>query len=152
MDVKKVTLIAGVGFILAGILGFIPGVTTAPHVQDPSLALEAGYGRLLGLFPVNVLHNLVHLALGVWALAVYRDFAKAKVYCKGAGVIYVVLAVAGLIPGLNTLFGLVPIHSHDVWLHALIALPLLYFGYARKGVDLGVTAGRTSAKTSFRWS
>lgn len=152
MDIKKVALIAGIGFILAGILGFIPGVTTAPHVQDPNLAIEAGYGRLFGLFPVNVLHNLVHLALGVWALSVYKQAGQAKAFCKGAGVIYAVLAIMGLIPGLNTMFGLAPIHSHDVWLHVLFAVPLLYFGFATKGVDLGVTAGRASAKTSMRWS
>lgn len=152
MDVKKVTLIAGIGFVLAGLLGFIPGVTTAPHVQDPALAIESGYGRLFGLFPVNVLHNLVHLALGIWALAVYKDYGKSKSYCKIAGVLYAVLAVAGLIPGLNTMFGLTPVHSHDVWLHALFAIPLLYFGFAQRGVDINVGAGRASAKTSFRWS
>ena len=43
----------------------------------------------------------------------------ARSYSKGLAVIYGVLAVMGLIPGLNTMFGLVPIHSHDVWLHAV---------------------------------
>ena len=36
----------------------------------------------------------------------------------------------GLIPGLNTMFGLMPIHGNDVWLHALIAIAAAYFGFA----------------------
>lgn len=152
MDIKRFTLAAGVLFVLVGILGFIPGVTTAPHVHDPNLAIEASYGRLLGLFPVNVLHNLVHLALGVWALAVYKNYAQAKNFCKASAVIYGVLTIAGLIPGLNTLFGLVPIHSHDVWLHAVLALATGYYGFVKTGAGLGVRDAAEAAKTNLRWS
>ena len=42
----------------------------------------------------------------------------------------VLLTVMGLIPGLNTTFGLIPIHGNDVWLHALIAIAAAYFGFA----------------------
>lgn len=152
MDVKRFTLIAGVVFVVIGILGFIPGVTTAPHVHDPNLSIEASYGRLLGIFPVNVLHNLVHLALGVWALSVYKNYANAKNYCKISSVIYGVLAVAGLIPGLNTMFGLVPIHSHDVWLHAVLALGLGYYGFVKTGAGLGVRDAAAATKSNLRWS
>jgi hypothetical protein len=40
--------------------------------------------------------------------------------------------VLGLVPGLNTVFGLVPIHGHDVWLHAGTALAAAYFGWRKE--------------------
>jgi hypothetical protein len=53
----------------------------------------------------------------------------ARGYAKGLAIIYGILAVMGLIPGLNTLFGLVPLHGHDVWLHAVTAIIAAYFGW-----------------------
>jgi hypothetical protein len=44
-------------------------------------------------------------------------------------IVFALLAIMGLIPGLNTLFGLAPLYSHDIWLHALSALLAGYFGY-----------------------
>ena len=38
----------------------------------------------------------------------------------------------GLIPGLNTTFGLIPIFGNDVWLHALTALIAAYFGWGTR--------------------
>jgi hypothetical protein len=39
------------------------------------------------------------------------------------------LAILGLIPATNTMFGLVPIYGNDVWLHAGTALIAAYFGF-----------------------
>jgi hypothetical protein len=127
--VRTFALIAGVAYVGVGLLGFIPGVTQPPPSGAPDLAVDAGYGTLLGLFPVNILHNVVHLALGLWGLAASRAFAASRMYARGLAVIYGVLAVMGLIPGLNTTFGLVPIFGHDVWLHALTAIVAAYLGW-----------------------
>lgn len=135
-NTQRYAYVSGSLFILIGILGFFPGVTVAPHVHDPNLLVETGYGRLLGIFPVNVLHNLVHIALGVWALFSASESGAARAYCRGSAIIYAVLAVMGLFPGLNTVFGMVPIHSHDVWLHAGIAAFAAYFGWAKSSVRI----------------
>jgi hypothetical protein len=158
MDIKRFTLIAGVLFVLVGILGFIPGITTAPHVNDPNLAVDASYGRLFGLFPVNVLHNLVHLAFGVWALVAAKDFAQSRIFCKSTAIIYAVLTIAGLIPGLSTVFGLIPLQSHDIWLHAIIAVGAAYYGFVNVSDEMRLGAGpagrttATSSSTNLRWS
>ncbi|MGH8584872.1 MAG: DUF4383 domain-containing protein [Gammaproteobacteria bacterium] len=89
--------------------------------------MSAGYGYLFGLFPVNVLHNLVHLGIGAWGVASYRKYAAARTFAYGLTIFYGLLAVMGLIPVLNTSFGLIPIFGHDVWLHALFALAASYF-------------------------
>jgi hypothetical protein len=85
----------------------------------------------LGLFPVNILHNIVHIVFGVWGLVVARGSADAlRTYARAVAIVYALLTVLGLIPATNTTFGLVPIYGHDVWLHAALAVIAAYFGFA----------------------
>jgi hypothetical protein len=70
---------------------------------------------------VNVLHNLVHLGFGLWGLAAWRRIKSAVTYAQSVAVIYAILTVMRLIPGLDTVFGLIPLHGHAIWLHALLA-------------------------------
>lgn len=152
MDIKRFTLIAGSIFVLIGIAGFIPGLTTAPRVSDPSLAIESSYGRLFGLFPVNALHNLVHLAIGLWGLVAARDYASSRVFCKSNAIIYGLLTLMGLFPIFHTTFGLVPIFGHDVWLHAFLTAALAYYGFSKAGARSGIGDRSDAMKTNLRWS
>lgn len=141
MTLRTFTLLYGIAFTAIGILGFIPGVTT-PH-QNPSLAIEAGLGAIFGLFVVNVVHNLIHLAFGIWALGL--ALGKASVgamrgYAKAVAVIYLVLALMGVFPFLNTTFGLVPIYGHDIWLHAALGAVAAYFGFVYNADRQAATA------------
>jgi hypothetical protein len=145
MATRYFALIAGIAYVLAGLLGFFPGAVEQPVTGDPDVNVVGGWGYLLGLFPVNFLHNLVHLALGAWGVMAYRDFAAARGYARGLAIIYGVLTVMGLIPGLRTTFGLVPIFGHDIWLHAVTAIIAAYFGWGRAGQ---VSTATTSAGTT----
>lgn len=127
---KTFALIYGIVFIIVGVAGFIPGLVQP--VGDHGLVVDEGHGLLFGLFPVNILHNIVHLLFGIWGLLAARTLGAARGYFKAVFIIYAVLAVLGLIPAANTLFGLVPLHGNDVWLHVLLALPALYFGFIRR--------------------
>ncbi|WP_447979549.1 DUF4383 domain-containing protein [Candidatus Nitrospira bockiana] len=129
MTIRNFAMAAGLIYLLVGALGFIPGLLTAPPPEAPTVSVETGYGYLMGLFPVNILHNLVHLGIGIWGLAGARSLSGAVGFARGLAVFYGVLAVMGLIPVLNTTFGLIPIFSHDIWLHALTAAVAAYFGY-----------------------
>lgn len=151
MQTRYFALVAGVVYVLAGVAGFVPAFVTAPPA-GPDLAVETGYGRLFGLFPINVLHNLVHLAIGVWGLAAYGSWSAARTFARSLAVIYGVLAVMGFIPGLNTMFGLAPLFGHDIWLHAGTALVAAYFGFrtpveaeATPSVDATTPRGRRAA-------
>jgi hypothetical protein len=96
------------------------------------MQMEQMYGRALGLFPVNLLHDGVHLIFGIWGILAYRSFDAAKTYARITAVVYALFTVMGLVPALNTTFGLVPLFSHDVWLHAVLALGAAYFGFIHR--------------------
>lgn len=129
MNTRYFALIIGIVYVLVGILGFIPGITQPPPADAMALSVSSSYGYLFGLFPINILHNLVHLIIGVWGIVAYGRYANARLFARSITVIYAILAIMGLIPGLNTIFGLLPLFSHDIWLHALTALIAAYFGF-----------------------
>jgi hypothetical protein len=130
MKTRYFSLVFGLIFLVVGIMGFIPSLLTPMAGTSPPLTINGYSGYLFGLFPVNVLHNLIHVVLGLWGLAAWRDFGSARIYSRSLTVIYALLAVAGLFPGLNTVYGLVPLYSHDIWLHAATAIIAAYFGWA----------------------
>ena len=147
MRARSFALAFGVVFLLVGVAGFVPALVSPPPA-GPDVAADAGFGRLMGLFPVNALHNLVHVAFGVWGLVAYRNPSAVRLYARAVAVIYALLAVMGLVPGLNTTFGLVPIYGHDVWLHALLAGVAAYFGFVAAPEAEDRTTGTRTASRS----
>ena len=129
---QKVSMVFGIVFLLVGVGGLLwtGGMTM---VAETELA-----PRLLGLFPVNLLHNLVHLAFGVWGVLAARSHDAARSYCRIGAVIYAVLMVTAFIS--DSMFGLVPIGSHDIWLHAVLAAGLGYFGFVHSESRLSAHA------------
>lgn len=132
--VQYFSLVMGLGFLLFGVLGFVPGATHM-HGAHQDLTVDAGYGTLLGLFPVNVLHNVVHLLFGVWGVYAFTTFSRSRGYAASVAIIYAILAVMGLIPALRTTFGLIPIWGNDVWLHGIIAIAAAVFAFLPARVD-----------------
>ena len=131
MGTTQFAKLMGMLFIAVGLMGFIPPLVEAPQDFGMSMAVMMGYGYLIGLFPINILHNLVHLMIGAWGWTASRSWAGSRAFARGLAVFYGALAVMGLIPGLNTMFGLIPIFGHDVWLHAGTAVLASYFGFGR---------------------
>ncbi len=126
-----VSLIFGIGFLLVAILGFLQGGMSME--DDPALA-----PKVLGLFPVNLLHNLVHLAFGLWGLAASRTHDASRAYCRIAGVLYLVLTVLGFI--LPNGFGLVPLGGADPFLHLVLGVALAGVGFTAPDTRAGVAA------------
>lgn len=120
---QGVSLLAGIGFLLVGILGFVQAGMSME--ADPNLA-----PKLVGMFPVNVLHNVVHLAFGAWGLAAARTHPAARAYCRIAGIIYLVLTGLGYV--VPNGFGLVPLGGADVYLHLFLGLLLAGVGFTAK--------------------
>jgi Domain of unknown function (DUF4383) len=120
---QNLAIVFGLAFLAAGILGFIPGITT--NYDDLSFAGSDSGAELLGLFQVSVLHNIVHLLFGVAGLALARTWDGARRYLLGAGVIYAVLFVYGLLVGSGTDANFVPMNTADDLLHLALAVGLL---------------------------
>src|ERR687892_2240935 len=129
MSTATFALIFGIAYLGAGLLGLTPAALMPPPADAPPTTFTVLYGYLLGLFPVNMLHSAVHIAIGFWGLMAWRGRANPHVFARSLAIFYGVLAVMGLIPGMNTLFGLLPMHGHDVWLHAGTAAVAAYFGW-----------------------
>lgn len=130
MAVRYFALAAGLVYVLVGFMGFVPGLNVERPPDAPDLAVDSFYGYLLGLFPVNIVHNLVHLAIGAWGIWGYSNgITGSRAFARGITVVYGLLAIMGLIPVLNTTFGLVPLFGHDIWLHAGTAVLAAYFGW-----------------------
>ncbi|HEX8443323.1 MAG TPA: DUF4383 domain-containing protein [Allosphingosinicella sp.] len=132
MNTRTFALVWGILFLLAGASGFIPGLWHPAPAHYPELAVDSFYGDAMRLFPVNILHNIVHLLFGVWGLLAYKSLSASKNYARIVAISYGLLIVLGLIPATNTLFGLVPIFGNDVWLHVILAVPAAYFGFVHR--------------------
>ena len=112
--IQRIAITTGIAFIGVAILGFVAGGSSMMSMGSTSM--------LLGLFPVNVLHNAVHGLFGVWGLWAASSRGRATTYALGSGVAYMLLAIAGLIS--PTLFGFVPIGGNDIPLHVVLAVTL----------------------------
>lgn len=145
MNTRNFVLTIGILYLLVGALGFLPALVSVPHPGAPSVTVDTGYGYLLGLFPVNVLYNLFHLAIGALAFGAYRSLSRSTLFARGVAILFGVLAVMGLIPMLSTTFGLIPLFGHNVWLHAATAAIAAYFGYVRAAEVLPLEWGASRA-------
>jgi predicted transporter len=125
---QKAALAVGAVFLLVGILGFIPGITT--NYDTMSFASHHSEALLLGIFNVSILHNIVHLLFGVAGLALARTWNGARMYLIGGGAVYLVLFVYGLLIDHNSSANFVPVNNADNWLHLALAIGMIGLGVA----------------------
>ena len=124
--VQVVALLAGAAFLLVGVLGFVPGITSG--FSDLSFAGRHSEAHLLGLFQISVLHNVVHLLFGVAGLAAARTAGGARGFLIGAGAIYLVLTVYGFLIGHDSPANFVPVNTADNFLHLGLGLGMVAAG------------------------
>ena len=124
--VQKAALVVGVVFLLVGVLGFVPGITTSYDTM--SFASHHSDARLLGLFQVSVLHNIVHLLFGVAGLLLARTAAGARRYLIIGGIVYLVLFVYGLLVDDMSSANFIPVNTADDVLHLVLGLGMIALG------------------------
>ncbi|QTG82689.1 DUF4383 domain-containing protein [Arthrobacter crystallopoietes] len=135
-SVQTVTLAVGAVFLLVGILGFVPGITSG--VDQLTFAGHQSGAMLLGLFQVSILHNIVHLLFGAVGLALSRSWSGSRSYLIWGGAIYLVLWIYGLVIGHESPANFVPLNTADNWLHFVLGVAML---------GLGVLLGRGHTAT-----
>lgn len=115
-------LVAGV-FVVVGVLGFIPAATTGYDTM--TLAGYRSDAMLFGVFQVSVLHNLVHVALGIVGLAMARSAVGARVYLIGGGIACLALWIYGLMIDQGSAQNILPVNTADNWLHFLLGVVMV---------------------------
>lgn len=141
-DLQKAAAAVGAVFLLIGILGFIPGITT--NYDTMTFAGHESEAALLGIFNVSILHNLVHLAFGVAGVLMARTWNGARVYLIGGGVIYLLLFIYGLLIDHDSSANFVPVNNADNWLHLVLAIGMIGLGVALSRRDTAHTTGRAA--------
>ncbi|KXK60279.1 hypothetical protein AWW66_19700 [Micromonospora rosaria] len=124
--VRTAAQVVGAVFVLVGVLGFIPGITS--DYDTMQFAGHESRAKLLGLFQVSILHNLVHLAFGVVGLALARTVAGARAYLIGGGAVYLVLWLYGLVVDHGSGANFVPLNNADNWLHLFLGVGMIALG------------------------
>ena len=117
----------GAVFLLVGVLGFVPGITTGYDQLMP--AGHHSGAMLLGLFQVSILHNIVHLAFGIAGLVLARTAAGSRNFLIYGGVIYLLLWIYGLVIDFDSSANFVPLNTADNWLHLFLGIGMVALGY-----------------------
>ena len=121
--VQNIARLVGIVFLLVGIAGFIPGVTTNLY-DGLEFAGDDGTAELLGLFQVSVLHNIVHGLFGIAGLALAATASGARTYLIGGGGIYLALFLLGIVGGGDW----IPLNDADNWLHLILGGGMIGLG------------------------
>ncbi len=126
--VKTAAILFGLVFLIVGICGFFPNITTPMPDGDG--------GMLLGIFHVNLAHNVVHLASGaIFLLVGMAGAGPSRMFFKIFGIVYLLVAVLGYMNGDKPILGMVANNMNDVWLHVALAAVMLFLGFGTSGGD-----------------
>jgi len=123
--VQTVALVFGGIYLVVGVLGFI-----GPLIGNGGglITISQDKHALLGLADVNLLHNLVHLVIGVAGLAAASTVANSRTFCRVFGVVLLLVGVVGIF--VSNLFGVLPLGGADIAIHLASGAVLAYFGFA----------------------
>jgi hypothetical protein len=124
--VQKVALAVAVVFVLVGVLGFLPGVTT--HSDELAFVGHHSRAKLFALFQVSILHNLLHLVFGLVGLGMARYVGGARLFLAGGGALYLAIWLWGFAGGPESAANFVPFNDADNWLHLFLGFGMLALG------------------------
>jgi hypothetical protein len=126
--VQLFATLVGATFLLVGIIGFIPGLTSNLY-GGLDFAGHNSDAEVLHIFQTSWLHNIVHLAFGIAGLALASTWAGARTYLIGGGIIYLALWLYGIIVGPDSGANFVPLNTADDWLHFALGLGMIALGF-----------------------
>jgi hypothetical protein len=126
--VQLFATLVGATFLLVGIIGFIPGLTSNLY-GGLDFAGHNSAAEVLHIFQTSWLHNIVHLAFGIAGLALASTWAGARTYLIGGGIIYLALWLYGIIVGPDSGANFVPMNTADDWLHFVLGLGMIALGF-----------------------
>jgi hypothetical protein len=131
MAVQGAAIIVAGAFLVAGVLGFIPGVTTQHDLLQ--FAGHHSDAKLFGVFEVSILHNLLHMAFGLAGLVMARTYAMARAYFLIGGLAYLGLWVYGILIDDGSSANVIPLNGADNWLHFGLGVGMIVLGLTLAG-------------------
>jgi hypothetical protein len=115
---KTIALAFGIIYTTVGVVGFI-----TPFGGTFGVASSA----LFGVFYINLVHNIVHLVIGIPGLLMAGTEESAARYLRVFGVILFLVGILGFIsPVEAAIRGFLPIGGYDRWLHLVSGLIMLW--------------------------
>lgn len=136
--VQNAAIFVALAFVLIGVLGFLPGVTT--DYGEMEIAGHHSEAKLLGLFQVSVLHNVLHLLFGLLGMFMSWFAMGARLFLLGGGLLYLLLGVYGFFVDESGPANFLPVNTADDWLHVGLAAAMIGLGLALRAKP---TAGST---------
>lgn len=144
MHPQRFAFYGGILMVVIGALSLIPALVGSSANLIP-LMNETSYGLFLGFFAMNVFNKIALITLGLAGIVASRmkgtelpssiRYARIIFFVTGA------LAILGLIPQTNTLFGYWPLYGGNILVSAAFALTAAYYGYALSSKVPKVTRG-----------
>ncbi|NLU63737.1 DUF4383 domain-containing protein [Rhodococcus sp. HNM0563] len=138
--VQGYALVVAFVFLIIGVLGFVPGLTsnygTILHVGADSQA------HLLGFFQVSVVHNVVHLTFGGAGVLAARRLVWSRIYLVAGGCIYVALAVYGMLIDHHSVANVLPVNNADNWLHIALGAVMVLLAVDPRGSQRPLLPGK----------
>lgn len=145
--VQQAAFISGVVFLIVGVLGFIPGITT--NYGEMEFAGHESRAMLLGIFQISVLHNIVHLLFGIAGIAMSKTAPGARRFLLVGGIVYLLLWLYGLVVAQTSEANFVPLNSADNWLHLFLGAGLIALSFlSRSRVPVHRDTATTTTKTT----
>jgi hypothetical protein len=124
-NIQRAAMLFGIVFLVVTVAGFIPGLTTD---YDRLTTFDDVGAKLLGVFGVNILENIVHLLFGIAGLLAAATYAASRTYFLAGGVIYLVVWLYGLVIDLSSSANFIGVNSAANWLHFVLGIALLGVG------------------------
>jgi hypothetical protein len=139
LAVQGAAILVGSLILISGVLGFVPGVTS--QLDRLHLAGPQSEALLFGIFETSILHNLVHVIVGLVGLAMASTFWRSRAYLLTGGVLFLGFWVYGLLIDHNSRINVLPLNNADTW---------LYLGLGAVMVVLGLTLAGCKVPTGAR--
>ncbi len=131
MATRLFNLFIGCVFLFFGISGAVPSLVShfPAQVGLPENHLIGMSGMLFSWLPVNTVHNVLYILLGLGACLSAFWFPLARIYCVALFWLALQFMVLGFLPwGINDLWGFMPLFGWNIMIHTVTAIMAWYFG------------------------
>src|SRR2546423_1601695 len=132
MPAQVFSFIAGLYYLVFGILGLLPALLWPPPARPEYQAdtlITSDYGYLLDFLPTNFPHNVLYILVGVIGILAGLFYGSSKVYARTLFGLATILVLLGAMPLTDHLFGFMPLFQWNIPTHAIAAALAWYFGF-----------------------